>query len=467
MRKAQKQEIMNAINSLHEAHDEIREAYNRKSFATAGNMICECQEMAIQIGETIERLEGEEHRAVAFIEEYCEVLYTVHEKIIRKDTNEISGNKICKILKRQLLKIENSVKNDISVRKEIIFLPYKASMWDSLESIYLAAKKDSACDAYCIPIPYFDLNPDRSFGQMHYEGNVKSDGTPVQYPGNIEITDWQAYSFEERRPDEIYIHNGYDNQNLVTSVHPRFYSDNLKKYTDQLIYVPYFVMGEIDPYDAAMAEAKKHFCFMPGIINADKVILESENVRKLYINEYLKAAKASGLTGSHIDRKHLEQKFLGTGSPKIDKVLNTKKENIEIPAGWLEKIQKPDGTWKKIILYNTSVKALLENNEKELEKTENVLEIFKEERKNITLIWRPHPLLESTIKAMRPILWGQYHNIIKRYRAEGWGIFDDSADMNRAIALSDAYYGDTSSIVQLYKQVGKPVMIADYDNVGE
>ncbi len=57
----------------------------------------------------------------------------------------------------------------------------------------------------------------------------------------------EAYRFEERRPDEIYIHNGYDNWNLVTSVHPRFYSENLKQYTDKLVYIPYFIMGDIDP----------------------------------------------------------------------------------------------------------------------------------------------------------------------------------------------------------------------------
>ncbi len=38
------------------------------------------------------------------------------------------------------------------------------------------------------------------------------------------------------------------------------------------------------------------------------------------------------------------------------------------------------------------------------------------------------------------------------------GIFDDTADMDRAVVLSDAYYGDGSSVMQLYQQTGKPVM---------
>lgn len=42
-------------------------------------------------------------------------------------------------------------------------------MSDSLESIYLAAKADPHCDAYFIPIPYFDRNQDGSLGKIHYE----------------------------------------------------------------------------------------------------------------------------------------------------------------------------------------------------------------------------------------------------------------------------------------------------------
>ena len=35
--------------------------------------------------------------------------------------------------------------------------------------------------------------------------------------------------------------------------------------------------------------------------------------------------------------------------------------------------------------------------------------------------------------------------------------------MNRAIAVSDAYYGDQSSLVALYRKTGKPIMIQNAD----
>ena len=453
MRRAQQEEILDFIKSLHQAHKEMKDALHKGKTVVVQNMLAECQEFAQTLGGAIERAEGEGHVTVRYVEAYCEVLFHIYGEV---GNGQINESRIEKKLKKALLEIENSVKNDIKVKKEIAFFPYKASMWDSLESIYLAEKKNPDCDVYCVPIPYFDLNPDHSFGQMHYEGG--------QYPKNIEVTDWKTYHFEERRPDEVYIHNAYDNSNLITSVHPRFYSANLKKYTEKLIYVPYFVMGDIDPYDQTIIDAKKNFCFMPGIIHADNVILESESVRKLYINEYRKAAKEVGLPEEHVNRKCLEKKFLGLGSPKFDKIFTLKKEELQIPAKWRRTICKFDGSRKKVIFYNTGITALLHNNEEWLEKIKGSLKVFKENRDEVALLWRPHPLIEETMKSMRPELLDKYLEIKEGYLREDWGIYDDTVDIDRAVALSDAYYGDNSSVVQLFIQVNKPVLVAAYDN---
>lgn len=438
------------VKTLQEAQDQIKVYLEKKNIVMAQELLAQCQEAIVTIGNTIEAFEGEGFVTVEYAQEYCDTLYQIYQEL-NQNPADTNPNKVGKVLKKLLLRVENSIKNDIRVKKEVVFFPYKASMWDALESVYLAAKADPDCDAYCVPIPYYDRNPDRSLGQMHYEG--------LEYPKNIEVIDWQTYNFEERNPDVIYIHNAYDDWNLVTCVHPRFFSANLKKHTEKLVYIPYFVLDEIEPDDKARIEGMKHFCFMPGIVNADKVIVQSEKMKEIYINEYRKAAIINGLPEKHIDRKYLEEKFLGTGSPKFDKVRNTKKEDLEIPEEWLRIIQKSDGSWKKIIFYNTSIAALLEHNEKMLEKMEYVFNVFKENKDEVALLWRPHPLIKSTVSSMRPQLWAVYDKLVKQYREEGWGIYDDSADMDRAVVLSDAYYGDASSVVQVYQQTGKPVMV--------
>ena len=448
MRKEKKQEILDFINSLHQAHKEIRDALCQKEYGVAQNMLSECQEFAVTLGENIERLEGESCITVSYIEEYCEVLFRIYEGIYSGQSNE---NKIHKILRRQLLNIENSVKNDISIKREIVFFPYKASMWDSLESVYLAAKEDPECEVYCVPIPYYDKMSGDSLGELHYEGN--------EYPADIEITYYEDYNLEERRPDAIYIHNPYDRCNIVTCVPERYFCSNLKKYTDCLVYIPYFILDEIEPDNQAVIDNMKHFCFLPGTIWADKVIVQSEKMRQIYINEYIKAAKEMGLTGEHTDRKRLEEKILGLGSPKLDKVHNTRRESLDIPESWRKVIERPDGTWKKIIFYNTSIGALLENEEKMLEKMRSVFRTFQEQQEEVALLWRPHPLLGNTIKSMKPQMREAYERLVQEYRIAGWGIYDDTADLDRAVILSDAYYGDWSSVVRVYQETGKPVMI--------
>lgn len=451
MRKFQKQQLKDIFKEIHIVHQQCRDRLAEKEYQTVRNLLADCQETVIQIGEFIEDLEGTGTEAVSCLERYCEELYQISTQL-----KEISVQKIYKSLEGILIKAENAV-DHIPIRREIVFLPYKASMWDSLESVYLAAREDEMCDAYVIPIPYYDKNADGSFGEMHYEGG--------DYPDNIEITHYEAYDLEQRHPDVIYIHNPYDNCNIVTSVPERYFSSNLRNCTDCLVYIPYFILSEIEPDDQEAVDHMKHFCFLPGVIWADKVIVQSEKMRQIYINEFIKAAKESGLPEEYTDKKRLEDKILGLGSPKLDKARNTRREDLEVPNEWLKVIEKPDGTWKRIVFYNTSINALLSDDEKMLEKIKSVFSKFKRQQDAVALLWRPHPLISSTIKAMRPQLWAEYEKIVSTYREEGWGIYDDSADMDRAVILSDAYYGDMSSVVKVYQETGKPVMIQNVEVV--
>ncbi len=451
MRKSQKKQIENMLDLLEQAHTAIKKAVETGNTEIALTLLEQAQDSAIQVGGMIEESLGEEFATVRILESYCEQVYQSYEMI--RQQRAVNVGKVYKSLRRELIRMENSVRNDIAIRTSVVFLPYKASMWDSLESVWKAADADPDCDAYVIPIPYFDKNPDGSFSRMHYEGDL--------YPKDVAVVSWEEFDLAREYPDIIYIHNPYDECNHVTSVHPAFYARELRKFTDKLVYIPYFILPEINPDDQVAIDGMKHFCFTPGTIYAHQVIVQSEDMRQIYINEYSKAAKEMGLSGEHVDRKFLEKKFLGTGSPKIDKVLSTKKEDLEIPAEWLKVIEKSDGSWKKIIFYNTGVSALLEYSEKMIRKIESVFAIFKENRDEVALLWRPHPLIQATIESMRPQLWEDYRGLKERYIAEGWGIYDDTADMDRAVALSDAYYGDGSSVVQLCQKAGLPVMLQD------
>lgn len=126
-----------------------------------------------------------------------------------------------------------------------------------------------------------------------------------------------------------------------------------------------------------------------------------------------------------------------------------------ITADWREKI-----AGKKVIFYNTGVSSLLNGNEKHIEKMNCVFDEFKE-YSDAVLWWRPHPLELTTVESMRPALRNYYLKTKSRFVEENIGILDESADLNRAIAVSDAYYGSSSSVVQLFSEARKPVMLCD------
>ncbi len=364
MERYKKKDMLQAVDMLMKANDAVTKSAVSNSQGAA-EVLIQCQEAAIALGTYIEKMGEDYTHLVQILEDYCENIYQINVNL----SDENLCRKVSKKIQKQLTKLHYGIKYDMPQdRKEVVFLPYKASMWDSLESVWEAASADENTDAYVIPIPYFDKNPDGSFREEHYEGGL--------YPKKVPITRYDAYDFEARRPDAIYIHNPYDECNHVTSVHPYFYAKNLKQFTDKLVYIPYFILKEIAPDDQEAIDGMKHFCFTPGTVYADRVIVQSEKMRTIYINEYRKAAKEMGLFGEHVDREFLEKKFLGLGSPKLDKVLNTKKEDLEIPAEWLKVIEKPDGSWKKIVFYNTSVSALLHHDEKMLRKMESVFGVF-------------------------------------------------------------------------------------------
>jgi hypothetical protein len=427
MRKHQQKQVLELIKTMNEAYAEIKRLFSLKDYDAVIQLLSECQDFAVKIGSYIESFEGEGTRTVALLEDCHEALYQAGRQI----NGETPDGSPIKRLREMFLKIESSVHNELKPDKiEVVFLPYNAAMWDSLESIYLAARDDPHCDAYVVPVPYFDRMPDGTMGQMHYEGD--------RYPAYVSITDWQAYDIEARHPDIIFIHNPYDGGNHVTIIHPEYYSKRLKEFTDLLVYVPYFV---------SVDDVQEHFCVCSGTMHAGKVIVQSEKIRQTYIRAFKKFEKENHCAGAF---GKVEDKFVALGSPKFDKVIYSKPEDFTLPDEWRQLIDRSDGSKKKTEAY--------------LNKIRFVLDTFRK-RDDAVLWWRPHPLNKAAYQSMRPQLADEYELIVSEYQREGFGIYDDTPDLHRALCLTSCYYGDWSSLVAMYQCTGKPVMIQNVDMI--
>lgn len=437
MRKYQQKQIQELLKTLEESLFEIKQLFLKRNFPAVLQLLADSQEFVIQIGTYIENIEGEGTETVAVLEEYNELLYRT---AVGFDGNTLgSDDSFVKKLKKLLFKIENSVNSELKPNKlEAIFFPYKASMWDAFESVWLAMRDDPQCDVYVIPIPYFDRLPGGSFGRVNYEGN--------EYPDYVPIVDFRSYDVEAHHPDVIFVHNPYDSENIITSVHPDYYNRRLRNFTDLLVYIPYFV---------STGNVSEHLCVCAGTLYADIVFLQSEKIRDTYIRKFKDFERINNCKGQF---GNPEAKFVVSGSPKFDKVINSKLDNFTIPDEWRRLIEKADGTFKKIVLYNTSVGSILQGNEQYLRKLRHVLNAFRG-REDVVLWWRPHPLSIQTYESMRPGLLAEYEDIVTKYQSERFGIYDNSTDMNRAIVMSSCYYGDMSSLVSLYQCTGKPILL--------
>ena len=445
MRPYIKRKCREMIRLLEDAHAQIERFIQKGSTDEAMGLLEEAQASAISIGGYIDDSQGDGTDEVHALEDYCELVYLIYQDLASGNTAD--AKRQLKTLRKPLLKVKNGLLAFPDTR-EAVFLPYKASMWDSLESVWKKADQDPDCSAIVVPIPYYEKKPDGSMKSIKYEID--------QYPDYVPVVRYTEYDLEENHPEEIYIHNPYDDMNLVTSVLPQFYSSKLKECTDMLVYIPYYVLGEPDPDNEQGLEGMAHFVTVPAVANADRVIVQSENMKKAYVNIL---SKYSG----EKTRPMWEKKIEGTGSPKLERVENLTDKDFDMPGEWKTVAEKPDGTRKKIIFYNTGIAAMLEANEKMIDKIRRNLEFFKDNLEDVALLWRPHPLIEATLTSMRPELWEEYKDIVDKYRSEGWGIYDDSAELDRAIAISDAYYGDPSSVVELYKKTKKPIMIQNAD----
>ena len=416
MRKYKKNQCLELIHTLEDAHKEIIKLIDKHNPSAAAALLADCQDMALFIGDMVKESEGEETDAADPIEKYCGAVYQIYERI--NAGQAINHRKAEKQLKKAAVAVRNSI-HAIPARYEAVFLPYKASMWDSLESIWLAADADPDCDAYVIPIPYYDKNPGGSFARIHYEGK--------DYPDYVPVTNYAAFNLEEHHPDMIYIHNPFDDGNTVTSVHPNYYSDRLKEYTDCLVYVPYWATT------GKMSEAQ---AMCRAYLYADYIVVQNKEI----ISQFDK----------HIPR----EKFLPFGSPKFDRVIRLCENPPAPPAEWKEKMEG-----KRVYFYNTSLAGMLVDTGKFLQKMAYVFNTFKEV-KDACILWRPHPLMESTFESMRQEYQFVYAMLRDAFIGEGIGIYDTTSDIEQTIAQCDAYIGDAgTSVISLFGVSGKPLYI--------
>lgn len=427
-----KERLRQKLSLLDQIHEKLELLVNYGQQETVLTLLKELQNVAVLIGTSVEKKAGEGTEIVMLLEQYCEVVFEMYQTLSEHVITDGKGVRV--ILDEMLQMIEDAVART-HFKKEIVFLPYHASQWKAIESVFKKACEEEDCIVRVVPIPYYYKRQlGAKLSERHYEGN--------EFPENVPITDFMEYSIEENHPDVIYIQNPHDEWDHALTVHSDYYSPKLWENAEELIYIPWFKLDEMRPDDERALKTRCYFVSTPGVVNADKVIVQSEQMKQSYV-DYL-----SQWAGEDT-RAIWEEKILGLGSPLDDVV-----EEIERPAEWKD---------KKTILYHISGNGLFEHKEKMLRKIQNTLDIFSEQSDRLQILWLQDAQMRQRLEGRVPETFRGYVQILEECQEKPWITLLGAEQEVLAVQLADAFYGDGSKSAQLMKQAEKPVMLQNVE----
>ncbi|MBQ9610055.1 MAG: hypothetical protein IJV15_11520, partial [Lachnospiraceae bacterium] len=464
-----KKQVINYLNMTKEAHSAIVLMTMQGDIETSCNLLVACQESAVNIGELLEKTYGEGFEAVHILEEYCESVYQLYQALINGEFGQGDADGISAFLGEIYGRMTDVLNSYVINRKEMVFIPYRADYWKSMEPMWKKVVCEGTYDVYVVPIPYYKKTARSELADMYYEAD--------EFPDYVELTDYKSYDFARRHPDVIVTMNPFDECNYTISLSREHFSKNLKKHTEELVYISPYVTDEIGLNKETKAwKTLDYFCTVPGVVHADRVIVQSDRMRQTYI-ERLTDMSGEEYRNVWTEKVEVYELFLqGIGEEPITGEINSENDDgkaeykksllDKIPSEWEKIIFKSDGGLKKILLYNVGIASIAQYGDKTLIKIEDTLEKFKESKDDIAVIWYCNPHLIRTLKGVDLKLRDGFRNIVERYKSEGWGIYDESYDYSSLIELCDAYYGDSGNIPHVLRYDKKPVMLQNVDIVG-
>ena len=326
--------------------------------------------------------------------------------------------------------------------KKIVFLPISPLMWEGFQTIWEDAVENPENIVKVIPIPTYNRDSENNLSGDEYLTNG--------YPDLVRITDINSYNLETEHPDIIYIQNANDTGTLGFTVHPYFYTSNIKNFTDNLTYIQYTCWPELPVNNHEYLEDLRTMLIPEGINNVDHIIVQSQNMKDVYLH-LLAGASAKQL-------EYWESRISYDNYPRVC-LLNkhTSKSDI-VPTDWLNIMKKPDESFKKTYLLCISIMDMLENNRQKINEIKEILDSFKEKKEDTALIFRPYPNMEKVLERLRPELYSEYRELINAYVKNNIGILDTTPTPTSAIMASDFYMGSPCGVSELFKSTGKPIL---------
>ncbi len=413
------------LSSLDDKHQQVKTFIDKKNIPMAMDLLVQCQGVAITVGTAIDEEQGEGHPTVNLLENYCEMVYELHEKLVASE--RVNTFQESKKLSKLLMAIQKSYRNDIKRKAKIIFMPVKASDWSGMERLYIEFAKNSENDVYVMPVPYAKRD-DNGIPLAETEAETG-------FPENLPLIKYSQFDFNKEHPDVIVIQNPFDEYKSGMTVHPFYFAKNLKKYTNSLVYCHSFILDDIEDGDEKPLATAKEYIVSPGVLYADEIYVPSDNMRNVYLKVLCSMAGISS-------KWEWEQKI---------KVLKDRDSEAMDNMGDI-----PD---KKRILFYTGLSDYYAYKDVAIEWVRNSLKNFEAQKDRLDVIWVQEDELGDNLAMVCPSVYEQYIDLRDKFVANNNGSISSIRDIKKLISSADAYYGSAGYVMNLCTREKMPVMM--------
>lgn len=419
------------------------------SVAQLLDMLAQCQSVAIDLGNFIEQMKGEENLSakacVAALEEYCEKIFDVYNNLpLAVEREKEDFQKLCAALNQAFVQMKQTVENEIIHKKLVAFLPDNPKRWKEMQALYDYYRQQENTEVCVIPLPLFakNLYGEIVAGQDEYDKNDKRG----EYPADLNIIAWHTVQMQSYEFAAIVIQNPYDAENPYLTVPPAYYAKQLQQYTDCLIYMMPQGVNDFTENDITDIYGLKYSLTVPGTMYADKILIESGAMKELFVN-HLTAFAGEDTKEVWDDKVMTISAFSGESAQTGQPVQNGQ-------CG-----QTPP---KKKLLYCIGENEFYENAEMAINKVKERLNVMTQypESLKVAVCLYPYDI------AAWDICTGQEKDmlvqVLKEYRKnKGIELLTKNVFDINGIDDMTAYYGSPSPLICRFVQQRKPAMVSE------
>lgn len=262
MREELKQQLRNMVGTLGRAEAVLDSRIRKKDDDSLGSLFEDMQNAAIEIGNTIELVEGEGTETVKRLEEYCELIWQYMVETELKERFRIG-----RLLAGKRGEVISTLETEFAGDIDVVFLLCKASGWKNMEHFYTVAEEKAEC---CLMMaPYIKYSSDGTENEIRESELL---------PESVKAEAYEDYDLEEEKPDIVFVDGPYWRTEEGGNA-PGYDFMKIRKNAGLLIYVPYY-KGDGQNIEEECARD----CSSPQVQHSDIILVPSKEIGEAYIS---------------------------------------------------------------------------------------------------------------------------------------------------------------------------------------